>query len=255
MPAAKIKDTPKPEVDDSDVWRDRLVRHDPAVPLAKLMANPMNWRIHPGNQQELIRESLESLGWLRSILENVNTGCIVDGHQRLLEADKAGQPTVPVDYVDLTPEEEAQALATLDAMVALAVADKPKLAELVGAIAEDRAKAGKDGYASSPAIDAFLASLAADRRAAMAGGQDPNGGYQNNGDEEREPAVIGTSYEGNPTRQITLHYSADEYNEVSKMLAWARDFFSVDTTTEAVTCALRELYDEAGRPDAPDTTD
>lgn len=248
MPAARVKPDAKPREGEADPWRDRLVRHDPNVPIADLMANPQNWRIHPGPQQELIRESLETLGWLRAVLENINSGCIIDGHQRVLEADKAGQRTVPVDYVDLTPEEEAQALATLDAMVGLAVADKPKLSELVGVIAEDRAKAGKEGYASSPALDAFLASLAADRRAAIARGEDD--GYSDEDEEEdREPAVIGTSYEGNPTRQITLHYGAEEYAEISKIVAWARQFFAVDTTTEAITMCLREVYEEAGRPD------
>lgn len=113
-----------------DPWEDRIVRSE-RVPLDTLLFNPANWRVHPRDQQEAIAASLESLGWLRRILVNTTTGNMIDGHQRVLEADKAGQATVPVDFVTLTIEEEEQALATLDAMTSMAVRDQVKLDALM----------------------------------------------------------------------------------------------------------------------------
>lgn len=219
-------------------WQDRLVRHA-MTPIAEMTANPMNWRIHPGPQQELIAASLETLGWIRAVLVNENTGCIVDGHQRVLEADKAGQLEVPVDYVDLTPDEEAVALATFDAITAMAVVDVEKREELLAAIAEDREKAGQSGYANEPAIDAYLAGLRADLGEPGA----PVGDDGGNGS---------SVYESGPTRQLVLHYPGDEWDWVLRILTWARDFYGVDTNTEAVSAMMREAWREAGEPELPE---
>jgi hypothetical protein len=117
-------------------WRNRIVGQAD-VPPAELRANPANWRAHPRRQREALRGSLDELGWVQQVLVNRTTGNIVDGHARLEEALRANAPTVPVLYVELTPEEEALALATIDPIAGMAVTDQAKLAELVAGITID----------------------------------------------------------------------------------------------------------------------
>jgi hypothetical protein len=55
----------------------------------------------------------------------------VDGHLRVTLAMRDNQPTVPVVYVELSEAEEAEILATLDPIGAMAVADREKLDTLM----------------------------------------------------------------------------------------------------------------------------
>jgi DNA modification methylase len=111
-------------------WENRIVGHDD-VPPGDLVANPDNWRTHPRHQANVMEDTLDELGWLQHIVVNKNSGLIVDGHLRVELALKRGVDTVPVTYVDITEAEEAQALATLDPVSALARADKDALARVL----------------------------------------------------------------------------------------------------------------------------
>lgn len=78
------------------------------------------------------------MGWVQQVMVNRRTGNLVDGHARVEEALSQGEATVPVLYVDLSPEEEALVLATLDPIAAMADADGARLAELLeGVSVED----------------------------------------------------------------------------------------------------------------------
>src|SRR5580765_1612008 len=94
-------------------FRNRIVGHGSKSP-EDFLANPDNWRMHPIYQQEALTGALEEVGWVQTVLENVQTGHMIDGHLRVLLADREGETQVPVTYVDLTPEEERVVLATLD---------------------------------------------------------------------------------------------------------------------------------------------
>ena len=98
---------------------------------AQLLANPKNWRIHPEHQQAALAGVLKTIGWVTGVLVNRRTGMVVDGHARVALAIRDGQATIPVDYVELSVEEEATVLATFDTISALAGADKERLAELL----------------------------------------------------------------------------------------------------------------------------
>lgn len=116
-------------------WNNRITGHGEADP-EQLMANPLNWRIHPSFQQKAVQEVIEDVGWVSDVLVNENTGNIIDGHLRVMIAMKNNQPTVPVRYTDLTEEEERKILATLDPLAELAVTDQVKLDELLQDIGE-----------------------------------------------------------------------------------------------------------------------
>jgi DNA modification methylase len=119
-------------------WRSQIVGSGEEAP-DQLVANPLNWRTHPGPQRDALRGSLTEVGWVQQILVNRQSGHVVDGHARVEEALSRHEPTVPVLYVDLDPEEEALVLATLDPIGAMATADTAKLEELLAGISVDDA--------------------------------------------------------------------------------------------------------------------
>ena len=64
---------------------------------------------------------------------------MVDGHARIEEALSRNEPVVPVLWVDLSAEEEALVLATLDPLGAMAGRDDEKLRALLADISVDGA--------------------------------------------------------------------------------------------------------------------
>ncbi|MGH2511841.1 MAG: hypothetical protein ACRDGQ_04050, partial [Candidatus Limnocylindrales bacterium] len=117
-------------------WRNRIVGSGDVDP-TDLLANPNNWRTHPGPQRNALRGSLGTVGWVAQVLVNRTTGHMVDGHARVEEAISRGEPTVPVLYVELDPDEEALVLATLDPISAMAIPDEAKLRELLADVTVD----------------------------------------------------------------------------------------------------------------------
>lgn len=111
-------------------WKNRIVGSGEEVP-DQLMANPKNWRIHPMTQQEAVGNVLDEVGWVQQVIVNKVTGHLVDGHLRVALAISREEDTIPVTYVELSEEEEALVLATLDPLAGLAATDGAKLEELL----------------------------------------------------------------------------------------------------------------------------
>jgi hypothetical protein len=112
-------------------WTTRIVGHGTENP-EELLANPRNWRIHPRRQQDALKEALDKVGWVQSVIVNKTTGHVVDGHLRVGMAITEGEPEIPVAYVELTEEEERIVLASLDPLASLAVTDEAALKGLMG---------------------------------------------------------------------------------------------------------------------------
>lgn len=110
-------------------WQNRIVGQG-VKPASQFLANPLNWRLHPQFQREAVKGSLETLGWIQQVIENKTTGNLIDGHERVWQAMDNDDAEVPYIEVELTEEEERQALATLDPLSALASTDFDKLKEL-----------------------------------------------------------------------------------------------------------------------------
>ncbi|MHB8459852.1 MAG: DNA modification methylase [Candidatus Limnocylindrales bacterium] len=119
-------------------WKNRIVGHGEEAP-DQLLANPSNWRVHPAAQRNALRGALDTVGWVAQVMVNQRTGFVVDGHARIEEALSRGEPTVPVLYVDLSPEEEALVLATLDPIGAMADRDGARLEALLAGVTVDDA--------------------------------------------------------------------------------------------------------------------
>jgi DNA modification methylase len=110
--------------------RSRIVGHGEEAP-DQLLANPRNWRIHPKAQQNALSAVLEEVGWVQQVIVNQTTGYVVDGHLRVALALSRQESTVPVVYVELTPEEEALILASLDPLAGMAGTDQVLLDDLL----------------------------------------------------------------------------------------------------------------------------
>ncbi|HEY5275946.1 MAG TPA: hypothetical protein VIK38_05330, partial [Coriobacteriia bacterium] len=119
-------------------WRNRIVGSGSEAP-ERLAANPANWRVHPRNQRDALAGSLDTVGWVAQVLVNRRTDYVVDGHARVALALARKEASVPVLYVDLSPDEERLVLATFDPIGALAGADGERLSALLAEVAVDDA--------------------------------------------------------------------------------------------------------------------
>jgi hypothetical protein len=95
-----------------------------------LVPHPMNPKVHPPEQDAVVRASLGRWGWLRRGLKNLTTGHILDGHERIKLAIAEGEQAVPLDYCRIPEEEEAGVLLTLDQSAALAESHRERWAAL-----------------------------------------------------------------------------------------------------------------------------
>jgi len=114
-------------------WQSKVVRHADVAP-GDLLGHPDNITIHTVEQQADMERMLGRIGWAASVLVSVKSGRIIDGHMRVAVALNASAATVPVDYVDLTEDEERKALLYLKRMPSLAGLDRVNLAEVLESI-------------------------------------------------------------------------------------------------------------------------
>lgn len=105
--------------------------------LDSILYNPQNWRIHPTEQQIALATVLAKVGWVQNVIVNIRTGNLIDGHLRVHLAAKQGETEIPVNYVDLSPDEELLILSTLDPIGEMARADKNKLQEVLNLISQE----------------------------------------------------------------------------------------------------------------------
>ncbi len=124
-PAIKPPDRPQ--------WAKRIVGSADVSP-AELVAHNRNWRNHPAAQADALKGAIDEVGFIRSVTVNKRSGRILDGHLRIRLALDSGQLTIPVEYVDLSPDEELKALLILDPIAARAKADPEKLASLLAEV-------------------------------------------------------------------------------------------------------------------------
>src|SRR5689334_15504725 len=114
----------------STEWRNRIVGYAD-VPPDQLLANPRNFRRHPKPQQDALSGLIAEVGYLDPVLVQAGTDTVIDGHLRVEQAIREKQPTIPVQYVDLTDAEADLALASFDPISAMAYHDAENLRALL----------------------------------------------------------------------------------------------------------------------------
>ncbi len=127
---------PNPAASVVPAWRSRIVGSGEEAPSA-IVLNDRNWRTHPKAQRQALAGVLDQVGFVSPVMVNRRTGRLVDGHLRVELALARGEATVPVSYVDLSPEEEAIVLASLDPLAAMAGVDDEKLRALLADVSVD----------------------------------------------------------------------------------------------------------------------
>jgi DNA modification methylase len=109
--------------------RDRIVELR-RVRAGELKENPSNWRRHPERQRAALRSLLAEIGYAAALIARPEGEhlVLIDGHLRQsLDPDQV----VPVLVVDLSEDEAATLLATLDPLAAMAEPDAVALASLL----------------------------------------------------------------------------------------------------------------------------
>lgn len=114
-------------------WRNRVIAYRRAKG-RDLQTNPNNWRTHPDAQRTGLVNVLDEVGQVYPVLLNQRTGRLIDGH---LRASLDPEAEWDVAVVDLSEEEEAIILATLDPLAAMAGADSDALAALLRQVQTD----------------------------------------------------------------------------------------------------------------------
>lgn len=190
------------------MWQNRIVRYSEEAP-DQLLANPRNWRLHPSSQADALRSVLEDVGVVQNVIANERTGFLIDGHLRVVEALKSGQQSIPVTWVDLSEDEEALVLATLDPLSALAGTDTAQLDDLLRDVSTD-----------NPSLAAMLSDLATEA------GVVP--------DAEDWSAALGSLPDGDraPFQQMTFTLSDEQAETVKQALKAAQSEAFTDTGNE-----------------------
>lgn len=227
---------------EAKTWENRVVGHEDVDP-RQLQANPRNWRVHTERQRKALGDVMGGIGWVQSVLVNQRNGLIIDGHLRVESAIKNGEPTVPVDYVDLDQTQEAIALASLDPMRALAETD----ATLYGNLREEqkaRYRALVEGLTATHqeqvAAEATREDMSIDHTAKFAS------------DElDLDDADITDEQTDNPyaalaIRQIQFTFPLEEYYRLIEQMETIMEAEHLETNAEVVIW-LTEQY--AGEPE------
>jgi len=154
------KKTPDPAAaaGGSGAFRDRI-REYRRIRSADLVANPLNWRQHPENQQNAMRGILEEVGIVDALLvrdRSDGTYDIIDGH---LRASLMPEDEVPCLVLDVDEDEARKILLTFDPIGAMAEASAVNLAELL-----------KEVEFSDAALQSLVSQLADDSELYAAGG-------------------------------------------------------------------------------------
>ena len=117
-------------------------------PADQFQANPRNPRRQPQNQREAVADSLSRLGFIAPVVENRQTGNLLDGHERVWQA-LADNADVPYVLVDVAESDEAYVLSTFDPITSLAQIDPAAFADVL-----------RDVDTGSAAIQEMLAEMA-----------------------------------------------------------------------------------------------
>lgn len=81
-----------------------------------LIANDLNFRVHPNDQAKIVGASMQELGWFDMVMVSKRTKRILNGHLRVQIAIERNALTVPVRWVQVDEGEEQAILASYDAI-------------------------------------------------------------------------------------------------------------------------------------------
>jgi len=117
---------------------------------------------HPRNANhgdvDAIKKSLAVNGWYGSVVVNTATKHILAGNHRVMAAKALGWETVPVQWVDVTPEEELRILVVDNRTTRIGQDDTTKITDILAELANTPIGLDGTGY-SAVDLDALIDSL------------------------------------------------------------------------------------------------
>lgn len=117
---------------------------------------------HPRNANhgdvEAIKKSLAVNGWYGSVVVNTATKHILAGNHRVMAAKALGWETVPVQWVDVTPEEELRILVVDNRTTRIGQDDTTKITDILAELSNTPIGLDGTGY-STDDLDALIDSL------------------------------------------------------------------------------------------------
>jgi hypothetical protein len=170
-------------------WANRIVGYADVEP-SQLVPSDFNFRRHPKPQQDALTGLIGQIGYIDPVLVQAGTDRVIDGHLRVELALRTNQPTVPVQYVDLTDEEADLALASFDPVSAMAYHDAAQLDALLREVSTDDA-----------AVMAMLSELAESAGIIPADVFDPNEHWKGMPEFHQEDREA--------IKQITVNFSSE----------------------------------------------
>jgi site-specific DNA-methyltransferase (adenine-specific) len=118
---------------------------------------------HPRNANhgdvEAIKKSLAVNGWYGSVVVNTATKHILAGNHRVMAAKALGWETVPVQWVDVTPEEELRILVVDNRTTRIGQDDTTKITDILAELANTPIGLEGTGYGAAD-LDALIDELA-----------------------------------------------------------------------------------------------
>jgi DNA modification methylase len=118
---------------------------------------------HPRNANqgdvEAIKTSLAVNGWYGSVVVNTGTKHILAGNHRVMAAKALGWETVPVQWVDVTPEEELRILVVDNRTTRIGQDDTTKITDILAELANTPIGLEGTGYGAAD-LDALIDELA-----------------------------------------------------------------------------------------------
>jgi len=118
---------------------------------------------HPRNANhgdvEAIKKSLAVNGWYGSVVVNTATKHILAGNHRVMAAKALGWETVPVQWVDVTPEEELRILVVDNRTTRIGQDDTTKITDILAELANTPIGLDGTGYGAAD-LDALIDELA-----------------------------------------------------------------------------------------------
>jgi len=118
---------------------------------------------HPRNANngdvEAIKKSLAVNGWYGSVVVNTGTKHILAGNHRVMAAKALGWETVPVQWVDVTPEEELRILVVDNRTTRIGQDDTTKITDILAELANTPIGLDGTGYGAAD-LDALIDELA-----------------------------------------------------------------------------------------------
>lgn len=113
------------------------------VKAGELQPHPRNWRTHPDGQRRALAALIDEVGFARSCTafeDRDGRLVLIDGH---LRAAMAPEEEIPVEVLDVTPEEADKLVLTLDPIALLAGSNADKRQELFASL-EARTREAKE---------------------------------------------------------------------------------------------------------------